>query len=326
MTDEHSDILLKALQPQDLEAVIAIDMAGTGISRRGYFEKRLTAAVEQPRDYVFVGLFVGAKLAGFAFAKLVSGAFGQSEATASLDSIGVDPAHGLQGFGHKLLEKVETVLRNKGVTTLTSQVEWARQSLVGFMAHQGFALAPRVVLSRATSEIALELEDLEEDDEADYSSPGRDARNALSHDRVPVRSMSDKDLARIVSIDTANTGQNRSDYYARKQHENLHQSGVQVSLVGELDGLPVGFIMARVDFGEFGRTGAEAVMDTISVDPGFQGQRIGHVLMAKLMANLAILQVDTVRTEVAWDDIRLNWFFSATGFRPAQQVALTKSF
>ncbi len=87
MTDEQSEILLKPLQPQDLEAVIAIDRTSTGTSRRGYFEKRLAAAIERPQDYVFVGLFADSKLVGFAFAKLVTGAFGQSGATASLDSM-----------------------------------------------------------------------------------------------------------------------------------------------------------------------------------------------------------------------------------------------
>ncbi|MCP5075574.1 MAG: GNAT family N-acetyltransferase [Rhodobacteraceae bacterium] len=325
MTDEQREILLKPLKPQDLEAVINIDTASTGTSRRGYFEKRLTAAIERPQDYVFVGLFANSKLAGFAFARLVTGAFGQSGATASLDSIGVDPNHGLQGFGHKLLEEVEAVLRKKGVTTLTSQIEWAQQKMVGFMAHEGFALAPRVVLNRGTSDIPLALDEMEQDDELDYSSPDGDDKNALSNDKVPVRTMSDNDLAKIILIDTANTGQDRSDYYARKQHENLHQSGVQVSLVAEQDGFPVGFVMARVDFGEFGRTSVEAVMDTIAVDPGFQGQSIGQMLMAKLMANLSNLQVETVRTEVAWDDTRLNDFFSSVGFRPAQRITLTKA-
>ena len=325
MTDQSDKILLKPLHPQDLDAVIAIDSAGSGTSRRGYFEKRLAAAIEQPQDYVFVGLFSNNKLAGFAFAKLVTGAFGQLEPTASLDAIGVDPEVGLKGFGHKLLAEVEAILRHKGVEILTSQIDWATQPLLSFMAHEGFALASRIVLSRTTDEIELELEEAEDEEEVDFSSPDGDAENALSRDRVPVRAMTKGDLAKIISIDAAITGWERRDYYVRKQHENLFQTGVQVSLVAEQDGFPVGFVMARVDFGEFGHVSMEAVMDTIAVDPEFLGQSIGKALMAKLMAQLANLQVDTVRTEVTWKDTRLIDFFSAIGFEPAQRVTLTKA-
>ena len=107
--------------------------------------------------------------------------------------------------------------------------------------------------------------------------------------------------------------------------ENLHQSGVQASLVAEQDGYPVGFIMARVDFGEFGRTSAEAVMDALGVDPGYVGQGIGKALMAKLMANLGALEVETVRTQTDWDDTGLIGYFSTTGFSPAQRIVLGKT-
>ncbi|MGZ9112242.1 MAG: GNAT family N-acetyltransferase, partial [Rhodoplanes sp.] len=58
-------------------------------------------------------------------------------------------------------------------------------------------------------------------------------------------------------------------YYQRKVEEVLQESGVRVSLVAEIDDHPVGFIMARVDFGEFGRTEPEAVMDTVGVHPDY---------------------------------------------------------
>ncbi len=325
MTSKPADIQLNPLTPDDLEAVIAIDSASSGTSRRGYFEKRLVAATERPQDYVFVGLSVGGTLVGFAFAGVVSGAFGQSGASASLDAIGVSPDHAMQGYGHKLLAEVEAVLKRKGVTTLASQIDWPQQPVLGFMAHAGFALAPRLILVRSTAEIPPELEEEEEPAELDYSSPVGDPGNALSRDRIPVRSMKAEDLAKIVSIDAANTGTKRRDYYTRKQYETLEQSGVQVSLVAEEDGYPVGFIMARVDFGEFGRAGTEAVMDSIGVDPGFHGKGIGRALMARLMGNLGSLRVETVRTEVAWTDTRLTDYFAGVGFAPAQRIALTKT-
>lgn len=326
MIETAADFVLKPLSPEDLEPVIAIDAATAGLSRRNYFEKRLKAAIDRPKDYVFVGAFAGDRLAGFAFAKLVSGAFGQEGASASLDAIGVDPSRGHRGLGHALVGEVEAVLRRKGVATLASQIDWSQQPVLRFMAHAGFALSPRLVLARATAEIALALE---EDDgggaEANFSSPEGDETNALSHERIPVRAMSDRDLDRIVAIDAAGSGVERRDYYTRKQHENLRQGGVQVSLVAEQDGFPAGFVMARVDFGEFGHASPEAVLDSIGVDPGFRGNGVGRTLMATLMAQLGVLRVERVRTEVDWNDTALVGYFDALGFRPAQRIVLNKT-
>ncbi len=128
----------------------------------------------------------------------------------------------------------------------------------------------------------------------------------------------------VISIDKKISGRDRTTYYERKQHEVLRATGVRVSLVAELEGFSVGFIMARVDFGEFGHTGKEAVMDTIGVDPGYQGQGVGQALMSQLMANLSVLRVETVRTEVEWNDVDIIAYLSTAGFVPAQRVAVRR--
>ena len=43
---------------------------------------------------------------------------------------------------------IEDVMRGKGITELRSQLDWNNNALVQFLAHAGFQLAPRVVLSR----------------------------------------------------------------------------------------------------------------------------------------------------------------------------------
>ena len=319
---------IRPLSAADLEAVIAIDEATTGISRRGYFEKRLDAATDRPREYVYSGLEADGTLVGFAFAKLVNGEFGKPGASAALDAIGVAAAHGHKGYGQALLEEVERVLAAKGVERLTSQVEWANGGMLGFLAGAGFALAPRTVLTRSTELMAQELAGERADQwdtEPDFSSPEGDAADALSNEQVIVRSMREGDLSKIIAIDKENSGGDRTEYLTRKMHDTLHESGVRVSLVAEMDEYPVGFIMARVDFGAFGRTSAEAEMDTLGVDPGYQGQGIGRALMAQLIANLAVLRVDTIRTEIDWNDTGLITYLDAMGFVPAQRLVLVRS-
>ena len=160
--------------------------------------------------------------------------------------------------------------------------------------------------------------------ELDFSSPISDDFESLSRDRIPVRSMTEADLDRLITIDRRATSQDRTTYYQRKLREALNESGVRVSLVAELEGHAVGFIMARVDFGEFGQADAEAVVDTIGVDQGYRGQGVGQALMSQLVTNLAALQVDQVRTEIDWNDTGLISYLDRGGFRPAQRIVLTR--
>jgi len=328
-TKQAATLVAKPLTATDLEAVIALDCLNSPQSRRGFFESRLKAAIDSPKDYVYVGIYDRETLVGFAMARLVHGEFGQPNARASLDAIGVTRGVQNHGAGHQLLKAVKDILIGKGVGALETQVDWADRTLLGFLGNTGFQLAPRIILGRQTDEIAPVLADLAQQNsnsqEVDHSSPESDDFTALSRDRIPVRSMTEADLAAIIRIDRKHSGKERSVYYRRKLDQALFGSGVRLSLVAEVDGLPVGFIMARVDYGEFGHTMAEAVMYAFAVDPGFQGQRIGRTLMSQLVANLAILRVEQLRTEVAWNDVDLIAFFSASGFTPVQRVCLNCS-
>lgn len=176
-------------------------------------------------------------------------------------------------------------------------------------------------MSPADPEISPQRRDA---DIADHSDRGGDDYVALARDRVPVRSMQEADLEAIVRIDRKLTGTDRGQYYRRKLEEVMVESGVRISLVAEVDGAPAGFVMARTDFGEFGRTEPAAVIDAIGVAPERAGHGIGRALLSQLLANLAVLGVETVRTEVAWDNFDLLRFLHRRGFLPVQRLVFTK--
>lgn len=161
--------------------------------------------------------------------------------------------------------------------------------------------------------------------EIDYSSPSGDEFEALAHDRVPIRSMVRDDLAAILRIDRRITGRDRSAYFKRKLAEAMEESGVRVSLVAEIDGEVAGFIMARVELGEFGSLEAEAVIDTIGVDQSRGHKGVGSALLSQLMTNLQGLRVERVRTEVEWNRFGLLSFLDRMGFRPHRRLALRRS-
>lgn len=161
-----------------------------------------------------------------------------------------------------------------------------------------------------------------DDAENDYGKEAGADFGPLARDRIPVRVMKDSDVDAIIDIDRRITGRGRPDYFRRKVSDALHDSDVRVSLVAELDGRPVGFIMARVDFGEFGRMVSMAVMDTLGVDPDYNGQGVGRALMSQLLMNLKTLRIDGIRTEIDWSERQLASFLDRSGFRPSQRLCL----
>ena len=160
--------------------------------------------------------------------------------------------------------------------------------------------------------------------EVNYSGQPTADFGPLARDRIPVRSMAEGDLRALVAIDRRNTGRDRAAYFQRKLADALTESDVRVSLVAELDSVPVGFIMARVDVGEFGRVETTAVIDTIGVDPDYRNRGVGRALVSQLLTNLATLRVEKVRTEVDWRDRDLLGYLDHSGFRPSQQICFDR--
>ena len=144
---ERKAITVRPLTADDLDAVVAIDTSLTGRSRHGFFERRLAAALKDPKAFIYVGACAGETLKGYALVRLLGGEFGHDDA-AMLDAIGVCQEARGTGMGHALLCGIEDVMRHKGVTELQTETDWTNADLLGFLAHSGFERAPRLVLKR----------------------------------------------------------------------------------------------------------------------------------------------------------------------------------
>jgi ribosomal protein S18 acetylase RimI-like enzyme len=154
------------------------------------------------------------------------------------------------------------------------------------------------------------------------ATKGIDEIGALETDATCVRSMREDDLNAIVAIDAAASGRRRPRYFEVMVHRALTQMGLQISLVAEIDGRVVGFVIASVYYGEYGVVEPSASIDAISVDPASRGKNVGKALIRQLRLNLAALRIATLRTEVSWDHFGLLAFFRSQGFRPSRRLCL----
>jgi predicted N-acetyltransferase YhbS len=326
-------VKLRRLAPQDLPAVVDIDAQITGRSRRAYFERRLQAALRAPALHVQFAAEEDGVLEGYVLARKLEGEFGRVEPALRLEVISVRPGEQGHGFGDALLGALEADARKHGTFELRTQATWRDHAMLSFLDHAGFRLgasqiidcevhAGRVGSGDAEKVLAPEPHRLSA--EIDHSMRQANDFETLARDRADVRSLTRADLEEIARIDRRIVGRDRSAYIGRVVDEALNDSAIRVSLVARQDKSATGFIMASVDFGDFGRTEPVAVIDTLGVDPGFTGAGVGSALLSQLFVNLEALHVERVETVVARDNFELLGFFYRAGFASSQRLGFVK--
>ena len=139
---------------------------------------------------------------------------------------------------------------------------------------------------------------------------------------MPVRQLRNEDLEAVIALDASTTGHRREEYFKLKLAQALFDTGIQVSLAVDVDGSLGGFLLARVYYGEFGISERVAVLDTFGVRKELRGSGLGGALLRQLRVNLQALGIQTLQTEVSWDDPELISFFQHAGFRPAPRICL----
>jgi ribosomal protein S18 acetylase RimI-like enzyme len=317
---------VRRLSPDDLDGAVAIDREIVGHSRRGYFEKRLAAALRDPDGHMQFAIDGPDGLEAAVLARVQSGEFGREAPAVMLEVIDVAPDQQHLGHGAALLAALEAEMRQRGIAELQTAIAWTDHVMAKFFAAGGFAKAPRHIIAVAVdpARAAMALSDDSDDDDDHDDDDRADNLKALPRDRIDVASLTEQDLDALVVIDSKLTGRDRRPYMMAKLNEALVDSGIRISLAARSDGIVAGFIMARLDFGDFGRTDAVAVIDTIGVHPDFAGHGIAHALLSQLLVNLNGLRVESAETTIALDDFELLGFLYRSGFQPTQRIALAK--
>lgn len=321
---------VRALTPADLAEVVAIDASIEGHSRQAYVERRLAAARRDPALHAQFAALDSHGLAGYLLARVLEGEFGRGGRSLRIELVGVRHDARGRGVGTQLFDALVPWARRNAIHELRTQVVWNDVAMLRWLAAMRFQLAPDHIVDCAVGGGAY----LPERDDAiaapAANEPGREINfgaasgndfERLARDTADVRSMTPTDLADIVRIDRGITGRDRAGYLEAKLAEALDGAGLRVSLAARRDGANVGYLMARVDRGDFGRTEPVAVIDTFGVDPACARRGIGRALLSQLFANLGALRVERVETVVGARDLALLGFLFATGFAPSQRLA-----
>ncbi len=321
---------IRPLTRDDLGAVVAIDTALEGRPRGAYIERRLAAALREPKLHAQFAAADGTGLAGYILARVLEGEFGRTTPGLRLELVGVRADARGHGVGRRLFDALAQWARRHGIEDIRTVADWRDAPMLRYFDAMGFELAPHQIIDCAVDGGAYVAQrddaaaPAEDHREVDFSAPAGNDFEKLARDTADVRSMTPADLAEIVRIDRRIIGRDRSGYIAARLDEAMQDSAIRVSLSARSDGAIVGYLMARADLGDFGRTEPVAVIDTLGVDPGFAQRGFGRALMSQLIANLGALRVERVETIVPHQNFALLGFFYGCGFVPSQRLSFVR--
>ena len=98
---------------------------------------------------------------------------------------------------------------------------------------------------------------------------------------------------------------------------------LDLSFVAEIEGNLVGFLLARLEYQGFPISGV-AVIHTIAVEPGHQGQGIGSLLVDRLQSHCKAEGIQTMRALIPKNDTKVTQVFEHLSFRPSATINFDK--
>lgn len=156
------------------------------------------------------------------------------------------------------------------------------------------------------------------------SSSGRGAAAAPEpNTAIQIRPLADLDMDAVARIDEAISGQYRPEVWDRRVGYYLRRDP-ETSVVAELDGEVVGFMLGEVRSGEFGLEEPTGWIEVLGVDPAHRGRAIGRRLAEAMLATFRARGAREVRTLVAEEMAAIADFFASLGFAPAPLRPLVK--
>jgi len=145
-----------------------------------------------------------------------------------------------------------------------------------------------------------------------------------SMEKFQVRPLIADDLERVVEIDCEHTGRRRDGFYRKRLEAALAEPRNFVYLGCESDTVLQGFLLARLQEGEYGTEKPSASLDAIGVDPGAATKGMGRLLLEALDGILQHKGIQAIHTQADWRNLSMLQFFAGTGFSLAPRHILER--
>ena len=142
-SDSRDDTRIRALAQPDLDAVVDIDAAVEGRTRRAYFQRRLAAALKQPALHLQLAAVDASGLAGYILARRTSGEFGRTAPGLRLEVVGVREDRRGHGVGRQLLDALTDYATRHGVTELRTTAVWTNTRMLRWLRRDGLRAGAR---------------------------------------------------------------------------------------------------------------------------------------------------------------------------------------
>ncbi len=143
---------------------------------------------------------------------------------------------------------------------------------------------------------------------------------------ITIRPLDEMDISDIVAIDEKISGKYRPEVWERQIGYYLRRDP-DSSVVAEIGGKVVGFMLGEVRSGEFGLEEPTGWIEVLGVDPAtISGKSVGRRLAEAILEHFRQRGAHSVRTLVDEDkqaDIRR--FFGSLGFEPSTLRPFVKS-
>ena len=149
-------VVVRPVRRGDLEQVIAIDAAVTGLEKRDYWRgvfRRYGAAAANDQHRQFLVAAAGNAVAGYVIGEVRDWEFG-SPPCGWLFAINVDPASRLGGVGTRLLQGLCAAFRRIGVRKMRTMLARDNVLILSFFRSQGMTAGSLIPLE-------MDLEDAE---------------------------------------------------------------------------------------------------------------------------------------------------------------------
>ena len=131
-----------------------------------------------------------------------------------------------------------------------------------------------------------------------------------------IRPLDELDIDAIVGIDEKIGGRYRPEVWDRRIGYYLRRDP-EASVVAEVGGRVIGFMLGEVRSGEFGLEEPTGWIEVLGVDPAHRGKAVGRLMAEAMLEHFRRQGATSVRTFVDEEMAGLGSFFGSLGFEPA---------